>query len=61
MIENEVENYKVIGRRDMNMNAALKNLFNQIDPWNYIRKPYFNDAKETFRMLSKIHFKLTVN
>lgn len=57
MIENEVENYKVIGRRDMNMNAALKNLFNKIDPLFTIRKPYFNDAKETFRILSEIHFK----
>ena len=61
MIENEVENYKVIGIRDMNMNADLKTLFNRIDPLEIIRKPYFNDAKETFRILSEIHFKLTVN
>ena len=57
MIENEVENYKVIGRRDMNMSTALKNLFNKIDPLGTTRKPYFNDAKETFRILSEIHFK----
>jgi len=57
MIENEVENYKVIGIRDMNMNADLKALFDEIDPWYLIRKPYFNDAKETFRILSEIYFK----
>ena len=48
MIENQVENYKVIGIRDMNMNADLKNLFDEIDSREIIRKPYFNDAKETF-------------
>ena len=48
MIENEVENYKVIGIRDMNMNGDLKTLFDEIDPRWMIKKPYFNDAKETF-------------
>ena len=50
MVENQVENYKVIGIRDMNMNDDLKNLFRRIDPRDIIRKPYFNDAKETFRI-----------
>ena len=48
MIENQVESYKVIGIRDMNMNDDLKTLFDEIYPRDIIRKPYFNDAKETF-------------
>ena len=58
MIENEVQNYKVIGIRDMNMNANLKELFDEIDPWYLIKKPYYNDAKETFRIASQIYFEL---
>ena len=50
MIENKVENYKRIGMRDINMNADLKTLFDEIDPWYFFNKPYFNDAKETFRI-----------
>ena len=56
MVENQVENYKVIGIRDMNMNDDLKNLFRRIDPRDIIRKPYFNDAKETFRILYELYF-----
>ena len=61
MIENQVENYKVIGIRDMNMNADLETLFDEIDPKDIIRKPYFNDAKETFWILSEIYFRLTTD
>ena len=50
MVENQVENYKVIGMFDMNMNDNLKKLFSSI-PKKFIKKPYFNDAKETFRIL----------
>ena len=56
MIDNQVENYKLIGIRDMNMNDNFKNLFRRIDPNNIIRKPYFNDAKETFRILYEFYF-----
>ena len=45
---NKIENYKIIGLRDMNVNEDLKTLFDKIDPRDFIRKPYFNDAKETF-------------
>ena len=50
MIENKIENYKIIGLRDMSMNADLKMLFDDIDPYLVINIPYFNDAKETFRI-----------
>ena len=53
MNENKVENYKIIGLRDMNMNADLKALFYHIDSYSHpykIKKPYFNDAKETFKI-----------
>ena len=50
MIGNKIENYKLIGVRDMNMNADLKTLFDEIDSLDFFRKPYFNDAKETFKI-----------
>ena len=53
MVENQVENYKVIGMFAMNMNDNLKKLFSSI-PKEFIKKPYFNDAKETFRILYEI-------
>ena len=58
MIGNKIENYKLIGVRDMNMNADLKTLFDEIDSLYFITKPYFNDAKETFRIVSQIYFEL---
>lgn len=50
MVENQVENYKVIGIRDMNMSGNLRFLLDTYD-WGrkIMRKPFFNDAKETFR------------
>ena len=61
MIGNQIESYKVVGIRDMNMNADLKILFDEIDPRDIIRKPYFNDAKETFWILSENYFRLTAD
>ena len=48
MVENNVENVKLIGRREMNMDANMKTLFYKSDEYRY--KPYFNDAKELFRI-----------
>ena len=54
MIENNVEDLKFIGRREMNMNSNMKEIFYDaidlpIDGSNKYRyKPYFNDAKELF-------------
>ena len=39
-----VESVKFIGRRDMNMDANLRKIFNEADEYNFY--PYFNDAKE---------------
>ena len=61
MIGNKIENYKLIGVRDMNMNSDLKTLFNEIDSLNFFRKPYFNDAKESFKIsFSRFIFGLTI-
>ena len=46
MVDNIVENVKLIGRREMNMNEEMKKLFYEIDEYRY--KPYFNDAKDLF-------------
>ena len=46
IVENNVENVKVIGRREMNMDSNMKRLFYETDDYRY--KPYFNDAKELF-------------
>ena len=43
-VGNIVESVKFIGRRDMNMNANLRKIFNETDKYHYY--PYFNDAKE---------------
>ena len=54
MIENNVENVKVIGRREMNMDSNMKEIFYdaiQIPIYGsnkYRYTPYFNDAKELF-------------
>ena len=44
MVGNNVESVKFIGRRDMNMDAIMKALFDESDKYRY--KPYLNDAKE---------------
>ena len=47
MVNHKVENVKFIGRREINMDANMRKLFND----DYERyKPYFNDAKELFRL-----------
>ena len=43
-----VENVKLIGRRDINMDANMKRLFDESD--EYYDYPYFNDAKELLRI-----------
>ena len=49
MVDNIVENFKVIGRREMNMDENMKRLFYERDRlYNRRYKPYFNDAKELF-------------
>ena len=45
---NNVESVKFIGRRDMNMDANLRKIFNETDEYYFY--PYFNDAKELFRI-----------
>ena len=47
-VGNNVESLKFIGRRDMNMDANLKKIFNETDKYYFY--PYFNDAKELFRI-----------
>ena len=54
MVDNNVENIKFIGRREINMDANMKTLFYESD--EYRLKPYFNDAKELFGLLFWIHF-----
>ena len=44
MVGNNVESVKLIGRREMNMDAKMKTFFYERDEYRY--KPYFNDAKE---------------
>ena len=44
MVGNNVENVKLIGRRNMKMDANMKKVFDQSDIFHYY--PYFNDAKE---------------
>ena len=48
MVDNNVESVKFIGRREMNMDKYMKRLFYDSDDYRY--KPYFNDAKELFKI-----------
>ena len=48
LVGNNVESVKFIGRRDMNMDANLRKIFNETDEYYFY--PYFNDAKELFRI-----------
>ena len=48
IVGNNVESLKFIGIRDMNMDANMKALFDENDEYHYY--PYFNDAKELFRI-----------
>ena len=48
MVDNNVESVKLIGRREMNMDANMKTLFNESDKYRF--RPYFNDAKEMFKI-----------
>ena len=48
MVGNNVENVKLIGRRNMKMDANMTAVFDKTDKYHYY--PYFNDAKE----LSKV-------
>ena len=59
MVDNEVESVKIIGPREMNVDIHSKRLMDQSDFW-YRIKPFFNDAKESFRICySLISYKLT--
>ena len=63
MVGNNVESVKFIGRRDMNNNTNMRAVFGEIDrePWQkestIVFKPYFNDAKELFRILLWVHLR----
>ena len=48
MVGYNVESVKFIGRRDMSMDSNMKTLFDESDDYKYY--PYFNDAKELFRI-----------
>ena len=52
MVSNNVESVKLIGRRDINMDANIKTIYDESD--NYYQ-PYFNDAKELFQILFWVH------
>ena len=52
MVDNNVESVKIIGRREMNMDANMKTLFYQSDWYRF--RPYFNDAKELFRIFFEL-------
>ena len=56
IVGNNVENVKFIGRRDMNMDANMKAFFGGSDKYYFY--PYFNDAKEQFRLLLLIHVRV---
>ena len=47
-VGNNVESVKFIGKRDMNMDANLRKIFNETDEYYFY--PYFNDAKELSRI-----------
>ena len=48
MVDNNVESVKLLGRREMNLDANMKRLFDESDEHRY--RPYFNDAKELLRI-----------
>ena len=48
LVGKNVESVKFIGKRDINMDANLKNMFQKYEEM-YKVYPYFNDAKELFR------------
>ena len=49
LVDNNVESVKFIGRYDMNMDANIRKIFRELDD-HYHYYPYFNDAKELFRI-----------
>ena len=59
MVDNNVESVKLIGRRDMNMNANMKTLFYESDKYRF--RPYFNDAKEMFKIWFWAHLRETTD
>ena len=64
IVDANVENVKLIGRREMNMNGNMKGIFYESDyrsitGWRY--KPYFNDAKELFEIPLWIHLRKTTD
>ena len=48
MVDNNVENVKFIGSREMNMDRNMRTMFYESDKYRF--KPYFNDAKELFEI-----------
>ena len=46
MVGNNVQSVKFIGRRDLNMDASMKAVFDERETYYYY--PHFNDAKELF-------------
>ena len=46
MVDNNVENVKFIGSREMDRN--MRTMFHESDKYRF--KPYFNDAKELFEI-----------
>ena len=54
LVGNNVERVKLIGRRDMNMDENLRKIFNEADEYNFY--PYFNDAKELFKIWFCVQF-----
>ena len=59
MVDDNVERLKVIGRREINMNAKMKKMFYESDRRRF--KPYFNDAKELFGFAFLIHLRELVD
>ena len=55
MTDNKVEDLKIIGTREMDMNANMKSIFYQD---TYFIKPYFNDAQFNWETLNTRKIKI---
>ena len=47
MMDDEVKEVKLLGRREINMHKTLKTVFDEMDDFKI--QPFYNDAQEKFR------------
>ena len=59
MVGNNVESVKIIGRRDLNMNANMKALLDESDEYYYYT--HFNDAQELFKIFPWPHLRVNAD